>query len=98
RFELLASYTMYYFAGAIASEMRRRKGIAEPADGFLYSHDAPFRSALFRGYETLRELAAAPSCSRHGVDAFERQVARDIAPYNLAGLCDPAKRNMYPFV
>jgi FADH2 O2-dependent halogenase len=98
RFDLLASYTMYYFAGAIASEMRRRKGIAEPADGFLYSHDTPFRSALFRGYETLRALAAAPSCSRCKVDAFQRQVARDIAPYNLAGLCDPAKRNMYPFV
>ncbi len=98
RFDLLASYTMYYFAGAIASEMRRRNGIAEPTDGFLYSHDALFRSSLYRGYETLLQLAATQPDSRCQVDAFQRQVAQDIAPYNLAGLCDPAKRNMYPFV
>jgi hypothetical protein len=27
-----------------------------------------------------------------------RQVARDLAPINVAGLCDHGKRNMYPFV
>ena len=29
---------------------------------------------------------------------YLREVAGLIAPYNVAGLCDPAKRNMYPYV
>ena len=29
---------------------------------------------------------------------LQDQVARDIAPYNTAGLCDPSKMNMYPYV
>jgi hypothetical protein len=28
---------------------------------------------------------------------YEQQVMRDIAPYNTAGLCDPAKHNLYPY-
>ena len=42
-----------------------------------------------RGYERL--LAAPPAAE------YERQVARDIAPYNTAGLCNPTKNNMYPY-
>ena len=30
--------------------------------------------------------------------AFSRQVAADIEPYNIAGLCDPDKHNRYPFM
>ena len=48
RFGLLAAYTMYYFAGAIHSEGRRRRCEAGPGDEFLFSHDAPFRAALWR--------------------------------------------------
>ena len=48
RFDLLAPYTMYYFAGAIHSEGRRRRGEAGPGDEFLFSHDPAFRAALGR--------------------------------------------------
>jgi FADH2 O2-dependent halogenase len=89
RFDLLAAFTMYYFAGAIHTEERRQKGLAEERDEFLFSHHPPFREAFLRGYERL--LAAPPAAE------YERQVARDIAPYNTAGLCDPAKNNMYPY-
>lgn len=90
RFDLLAAFTMYYFAGAIHSEERRQKGLAGERDEFLFSHHPPFRAAFVRAYERL--LEAPPAAE------YERQVARDIAPYNTAGLCDPAKQNMYPYV
>jgi len=88
-FELLGAFTMYYFAGAIYSEERRQQGLAGEDDEFLFSHHAPFRDAFVRGYERLLKGPAAAE--------YERQVAQDIAPYNTAGLCDPAKKNMYPY-
>jgi FADH2 O2-dependent halogenase len=98
RFDLLAIYTMYYFAGAIQSETRRRQGIATPEDGFLFSHHTLFRTAVYRGHELLRELTAAGSDAAGQAELFHQRVAQDIAPYNVAGLCAPEKHNMYPFV
>jgi FADH2 O2-dependent halogenase len=94
-FELLASFTMYYFAGAIFSEERRRQGRADERDEFLMSHDPHFRASLTRGYERLLEIVenAGPATTAE----FVRLVANDIAPYNTVGLCDPAKQQMYPY-
>jgi FADH2 O2-dependent halogenase len=94
RFELLAGFTMYYFAGAIAAEERRKQGRAGPDEEFLSSHIAEFRSGFERGYRTLLELCRQESPD---VEGFTRQVAADIAPWNTVGLCDPAKRNLYPY-
>ena len=88
RFDLLAAFTMYYFAGAIHSEERRQQGLAGERDEFLFSHDPAFRAAFERGHEQLLKLP---------VGEYERQVRNDIAPHNSAGLCDPAKHNMYPY-
>jgi FADH2 O2-dependent halogenase len=96
-FRLLEPFTMYYFAGAITSEERRRAGLAGARDEFLYSHEPAFRAAFFRGYDRLLELTAA-GASPTAVAEYQRQVARDIAPYNTAGLCDPAKKGMYPYL
>jgi FADH2 O2-dependent halogenase len=95
RFDLLGAFTMYYFAGAIHSEERRRDGRAGERDEFLFSHHVPFRAALERGYGRLLELTGDAGAGR--VAEYERQVAQDIAPYNTAGLCNPAKRGMYPY-
>ncbi len=89
RFDLLTPFTMYYFAGAIHSEERRQQGLAGERDEFLFSHHVPFREAFERGYD---QLFAGPSAAE-----YERQVAQDIAPYNRAGLCDLARRNMYRY-
>jgi FADH2 O2-dependent halogenase len=94
QFGLLASFTMYYFAGAIAAEERRRQGRAGEDEGFLSSHDPAFRSAFERGYRALLELADRPGAD---VEAYRRQVAADIAPWNTVGLCDPRRRNLYPY-
>ena len=96
RFGLLAAYTMYYFAGAIHSEGRRRRGGAGPGDEFLFSHDPHFRAALWRAHEELGRLVREPA--GRGELEFARQVARDVAAFNPAGLCDPARNNLYPFV
>lgn len=94
RFDLLASFTMYYFAGAIAAEERRTQGRAGTDEEFLSSHISEFRSAFERGYRTLLD-----SCRQENPDVagFARQVAADIAPWNTVGLCDPGKRNLYPY-
>jgi FADH2 O2-dependent halogenase len=94
RFDLLASFTMYYFAGAIAAEERRKQGRATPDEEFLSSHIAEFRSRFERGYRMLLELCRQDSPD---VKAFARQVAADIVPWNTVGLCDAEKRNLYPY-
>ena len=94
RFELLASFTMYYFAGAIAAEERRKQGRAAPDEEFLSSHLAEFRAGFERGYRTLLELCRQETPD---VEGFTRQVAADITPWNTVGLCEAGKQNMYPY-
>jgi FADH2 O2-dependent halogenase len=94
RFGLLAAFTMYYFAGAISGEERRRQGRAGPNEEFLSSHLSEFRAGFERGYRRLIELCRQETPD---VEGFERQVAKDIEPWNTVGLCDPAKRNLYPY-
>jgi FADH2 O2-dependent halogenase len=95
RFDLLSSYVMYYFAGAVTSEMHIRNGRSGDEIGFLLSDCQPFREAVRRSHDVLmRGETASPPAPVSAAD-FRRQVANDIAPYNPVGLCDPAKHNMY---
>src|SRR5439155_24533585 len=71
RFDLLASFTMYYFAGAIRSEERRRQGVSGERDEFLFSHHPPFREAVAAGHEQLLQEAVSRQ-------EYERRVSRDI--------------------
>jgi FADH2 O2-dependent halogenase len=96
-FPLFAAWTMYYFAGAIAAEERRRQGRAGPREEFLSSHLGEFREAVVIQGHWLRDLVERGEPSAEAIRAFERQVARDIGPINTTGLCDPAKRNLYPY-
>ncbi len=96
-FPLFAAWTMYYFAGAIAAEERRRRGEAGPREEFLSSHLEGFRDAILVAGQQLRDLADWVGLSPQMIRAFEERVARDIAPINTTGLCDPAKRNLYPY-
>jgi FADH2 O2-dependent halogenase len=96
-FGLFAAWTMYYFAGAIAAEERRRQARAGPREEFLSSHLADFRAAVDAGSRWLLELAAQGEPSPADVAAFEDQVARDIAPINTTGLCERGKHNLYPY-
>lgn len=94
-FELVSTYSMFYFAGAHTAELRRRDGSAGPDDGFLLSHDPRFVAAVRQGYDRVCELAGSNEVSSSDLRAFQAEVADLIEPYNQAGLCDPTKRNMY---
>jgi FADH2 O2-dependent halogenase len=96
-FPLFAAWTMYYFAGAIASEERKRQGRAGPDEEFLSSHLDDFRGHVETAYLALVELLEGTPTAGD-VTAFEERVARDIAPINTTGLCDRAKRNLYPYI
>lgn len=97
-FELLTAFTMYYFVGAIYSETQCRQGASSEEDEFLFSHHEPFRTAVVNAYTTVLDLTKKLSISEETITAFTDRVAVDIAPYNLAGLCEHNKHNMYPFV
>jgi FADH2 O2-dependent halogenase len=98
RFELLAAFTMYYFTGAVQSEERRRDGRDAPDEGLLFSHVPAFRSAVEGAYRALLLSRRADASRAAFADELYRTVAEDIRPYNTAGFCDAARRNMYPFV
>ena len=95
-FGLFAAYSMFYFAAATFAEHRRRQELPGCRDSFLCADLPEFQAALRWGFHTVREIAANPTPKR--VSHFAEEVARRLAPFNVAGLCDPARRNMYPFV
>ncbi len=89
RFDVMVSLTMAYFAAAIYSEERIRAGHDAPTDEFLLANDRRFCEIAV----DLCESAAGVT----DADEFARRAARLLAPFNTAGLCDPERRNMYPF-
>ena len=98
RFDLLVSYAMFYFAAATVSEHARRKHRLQTASAFLLSGDPEFRQALRLASGQLQQVLQAGPTSRSDEEAYGRFVAGLLQPYNIAGLCDPARQNMYPFL
>ncbi len=66
-------------------------GIASLDDGFFLTHDPTFRHILKQAYEVILSLPPSSAVPSDVAEAFHRQVARDIAPFNTTGLADPAK-------
>ncbi len=97
-FDLFVSFAMFYFAAAHNSEDRRRRGCAGPGSAFLLADDAPFRAAVDTCHNRLLEITAAGEPSGALIEEFRELVARSIAPFNIAGLCDASRHNMYPFI
>jgi FADH2 O2-dependent halogenase len=94
-FELMQSYAMLYFAGAHYSETTRRRDPSRTGLGFLNSHDPEFRRIVADAYEDVCRLAAVPNLGRAEGERFRNRIAAAIEPYNLTGLCDPARFNLY---
>lgn len=97
RFELLVNFAMCYFAGATTSEARRRRLRSDCSDAFLQATNPEFRAAVDAAYDRVKTLSARSNVSDRETAEFARQMAHLLEPFNIAGLCDPAKRNMYPF-
>lgn len=97
-FELAAAFAMFYFAGAHNSEDARRRGRAPSASGFLLADHPDFRQTVGRCYDHLLSITGSGPPAPDAVNAFKNLVQREIAPFNIAGLCDDARCNMYPFI
>jgi hypothetical protein len=82
-FELLSNYAMLYFAGADFTERQRRAGLAS---GFLNSEDKAFCEVVDTFYNQLMKGTIN-----------KENIANEITPWNLVGLCDPTKQNMYDY-
>jgi FADH2 O2-dependent halogenase len=92
RFPILATVTMLYFTAAIYCEERERSGRAGPDDAFLLADHPEFRAVADR---TFRRAVRTPAAD---AGRFLADVGDELAPYNLGGLCDPARNNLYPFI
>ena len=97
-FELLAAFAMFYFAGAHNSEDVRRRGQAGPGTPFLLAGNPEFRSAVNECYDGLLRITGDGAPGQSEVREYCDLVKRRIAPFNIAGLCDDSRHNMYPFI
>jgi len=86
-FELFAAVTFLYFATVSFEEVRQRLVGGATPRGFLGAGD-PDREGLFA--ETVERLRQG---RRDGLRAF---IERRIEPFDVAGLADPGRRNLYP--
>lgn len=86
RFDQFTAYSMFYFAAASFGEMSRRLAVHSDAARLLASDRQEFAQALLR----LSPQSRIPDAM------YASDVAAAIESINIAGLCDPAKRNWYP--
>ncbi len=92
RFEVLTAVSMIYFIAAIYCEERERQGLAGPDRAFLLADDDAYRKTA------IALCRQAPTVPAGSASQFALAVGRALAPYNLAGLCAPARHNMYPYI
>ncbi len=90
RFEKFTAYSMFYFAAASYSEMARRLGRGHLVTRFLAADRSEFAVALREFGDELRRPG-------DGADptAFAHRIAAAVDCLNIAGLCNPQKRNWY---
>jgi FADH2 O2-dependent halogenase len=94
-FALFKRLTALYFAAASYAETMRRLGQPQRANGFLLHGDLVFGPAL-RGI-TERALALEASDAGDGArPGLLDDIARAIAPFDVAGLGDTTRRDWYP--
>ena len=95
RFDLFAAQAMIYFATVSFAEVKQRLiGDDDVAwDGFLGVGDPVLEALPGEALRRLRSLSEGDEGERQ---LFVEWVTKSIAPRNVAGLADPARRNLYP--
>lgn len=88
RFEAFTAYSMFYFVAASYSEMARRVDAPTRPRRFLCADHPGFGEATTR-------LSPASAGDPGSPAAYAAAIAEASAPLNIAGLCDPSKRNWY---
>ena len=99
-FDLFAAQAMLYFATVSFAEVsqRLRPGDSAAWSGFLGVGDPVLEPLPREALRRLREIThrRGEQGSSAAREAFTRWIAEAIAPRNVAGLADPACRNLYP--
>ncbi len=99
-FELFTAQAMLYFATVSFAEVRQRMIPDESAawEGFLGVGDSVLESLPGEALQRLRAITHGRGDAGRPEDraAFAEWVRNAIAPRNIAGLADPARRNLYP--
>lgn len=90
-FERMTAMSMFYFIAATWSESEHRAGRAQRGAAFLCADQPDIRNALVQAITDLDNQ----SLSTH---EFITRIHDSLAPFNRVGLCDLARKNMYPFV
>ena len=86
-FDLFSQFAMLYFAGADFTERQRRAG---KNASFLNSGDTAFCKMVEGLYAGVIDPTILANTIGMGIRGA-------IEPWNLVGLCDPAKQNMYDY-
>ena len=89
-FERMIALSMFYFATAIWSEEERRAGRVARGAAYLSANRPELRSALEKAVVEIRDPAISS-------DEFTARIRDAIHPFNRVGLCDPNRKNMYPY-
>jgi FADH2 O2-dependent halogenase len=89
-FEKMIAISMFYFATAIWSEEERRAGRCLRGAPFLSAHRPELREALWQATRDICDPAISS-------EEFTQKIREAIRPFNRVGLCDPSRRNMYPY-
>lgn len=92
RFDVMASVAMIYFVAAVYCEERERAGRAPSDAAFLLADEEPYR------HNAAILARAARTASPEDAQRLAAKVRRALEPYNQCGLCDPSRRNLYPYV
>lgn len=95
--DLFGGMSAFYFVAAIWAEHRRRSGLWRTEDAFLGANDPEWTAIVERTYWELTELTRSGPVADDLKRAFIERLRKQIAPYNLAGLCDPGRHNLYPY-
>lgn len=90
-FERMIAMSMFYFATSIWSEEERRAGRAIRGSAFLSADRPELRAALDQAATDVQD----PTVSAKELTERIRQA---IKPFNRAGLCEPERLNMYPYL
>ncbi len=97
-FARFVAVTFLYFAAVSFEEVRQRLLPAGPGQvpdawrGFLGTHEASRRQLFTDAHRRLQNLGTDGAATA----GFEDWVRMSIAPFNVAGLANPKRRNRYP--
>lgn len=90
--KLFHAYTMLYFTAAIAYEQQRLSG--RRPRYYLQAGDPGMQRIGREAYTELEKITGG-TANAMSAEAFTEMVKQSIAPFNSAGLMDPAAKNMY---